>query len=941
MPCRLATIVLVVALAVSVQAGLDPSYSKKAEVDTVPFYSGGQYDPTIPKPNDFLRYPIGQWPLRYGEMVNYLEALGPASAKRVKIESHGQTYEGRALYNVFISSEENIANLETLRLAMNRLAEPAENASAREVDSLTRTLPAFAWLGYSIHGDELSGVDAATQLIYQLAAGTDSATTNLLRNVIVIIDPTQNPDGRERYLAMLETYRSQVPNYNRFAMQHSGVWPYGRGNHYLFDLNRDWILVRNQETRGKLTTILKWHPQLTVDGHEMGSNSTFLFSPPTEPINLNTPPHYLKWAQVFSDNQAAAFDSRAWPYYVKEWHEQWYPGYGSAWSTFFGSIGILYEMASVDGQFVKQQDDYLLTYHEAVNKQFTSSLTNLTTLANNRTAILRDYAQTRRQIAEEGRRSKLSFLFKPDRDEIKMQRFIQCLLDQGIEVRRAGVAFTVASATDIYDKKLSSLSLPAGTYVVSTDQTQGALAKAALELDPRLKYEFLQKERREIEKFEGTKMYDVSTWSLPLAYALDAYSTTSATPVNTERVTEVTLSPGRLVEPGAQFGFAIDMVGEKTDRALAALFQEDVVVYCSEKAFTLEGHSFSPGALVIRKRGNPDNLPQILEGIAHDVGVEVYGINTGRSEKGSYLGAETFHLLQKPRIALVAGEGISTGAFGTIWYAIDQELELPHSLVSLSQLARTNLDLYNVLIVPSSWGPFDAYAGDGAKRNLREWVQNGGTLICMDNSAAWAADTATGLSQVRLRHQVLDKLSEYNLSLTRERQAESPEVDTLALWYPEKVPVDTAKQEKPPSLGLEEAKRIDEWQRRFFPNGVIMRAELDNEEWLSFGLGKSLPVNIETRDAFLAKAPVKTVARLAPENELRISGLLWPEARARWAGTAYATRESVGRGQIILFTTHPNFRAYFYGSRQMLVNAILLGPGFGAGFDGPYEEGGY
>ena len=264
---------------------------------------------------------------------------------------------------------------------------------------------------------------------------------------------------------------------------------------------------------------------------------------------------------------------------------------------------------------------------------------------------------------------------------------------------------------------------------------------------------------------------------------------------------------------------------------------------------------------------------------------------------------------------------------------------MPHSLVGLSWLSRANLDLYNVLIVPGSWGPLSTYAGEGAGRTIREWVRNGGTLICMDNSASWAADTANGLSQVRLRHQVLDKLSEYDLSLTRERQAESPEVDTLALWYPEKVPADTGKKEKPPALGLEEAKRTDEWQRRFFPRGVIMRAELDTEDWLAFGLGKTLPVNLDTDDAFLAKAPVKTVARLASENELRISGLLWPEARARWANTAYATRESVGSGQIIMFANHPNFRAYFYGSRQMLVNAILLGPGFGADFDGPYEEG--
>ncbi len=918
-------------------AGMDPAYSSKVVIDTVPFYANGQYDMTVPRPNLYLKYPVGQWPLRYGEMVNYLTALANES-RRVKVESHGNSYEGRRLFNVFVSSEENIANLEKLRLAMNRLAEPSENASSSEVDSLAHTLPAFAWMGYSIHGDELSGVDAAVQLIYQLTGGTDSATVNLLKNVVIVIDPTQNPDGRERYLSMLETYRSDVPNYNRFAMQHGGVWPYGRGNHYLFDLNRDWIMVRNQETRGKLATILKWHPQLTVDAHEMGSNSSFLFGPPGDPINYNTPSIFMKWAQVFGDDQAAAFDSRAWPYYVKEWAEQWYPGYGSAWSTFFGSIGILYEMAGVDGQFVKQQDDYLLTYHEAVNKQFTSSLSNLTTLSKNRTAILRDYAQARRQITEEGRRNRLTYLFKPDRDALKMQRFVQSLTDQGIVVKQATKEFTVSGVTDSYGRKQATVALPSGTMIVSTDQPQGALAKAVLEFDPRFKYEIIKEERREVEKFGRSKIYDLSTWSVPLAYNIESYWTTTAFNVTTESSGETKPSPGKVYKPEAQFGFAVNMIGESTDRLLVKLFDQDLVMYSSEKPFTVEGREYAAGSIVIRKRGNPDNLTQILEKLAAEIGIDIFGINTGRSEKGSYLGAETFRLLKKPTIGLIGGDGISTSSFGTAWFMLDQELGVPASLVSVSRLAEQNLSLYNVLIVPSSWGPLDYSIGDEGRRTLKEWVEDGGTLICMGQSAVWAADSSSGLSQVRLRQQVLDKLQEFDLSVARERQAESPEVDTLALWYPEKVKADTTKKEKAPAPSLEEAKRADEWQRKFFPRGVIMKAELDIEEWLSFGLARSLPVMMYTDDALLAKAPVKTVARLAGEKDLRMSGLLWPEARTRWANTAYTTRESKGRGQVILFATDPNERAYFYGSRQMLVNAILLGPGFGSDFEGPDSE---
>ncbi|RKX23655.1 MAG: peptidase, partial [Candidatus Zixiibacteriota bacterium] len=429
------TIGSIIVLAGTIRAGLDPSYSPHAVIDTVPFYEGAEYDPSIPVPNDYLKYSQGQWPLRYHELVKYLEILD-TSSDRVKVEVHGSSYEDRPLYNVFISSEENIRNLEENRRKTDRLADPLAVSDSQELEQLVQGLPATAWMGYSIHGDEISGTDAAMQLIYHLTAATDKATLNILDNVVIIVDPSQNPDGRERYVSMLQTYKSKVPNYNRFSQQHGGVWPWGRTNHYLFDMNRDWALVRLQETKSRIATIVKWHPQLSVDGHEMGSNATFLFSPPTDPINYNTPRHYFDWSPRFAADQAAAFDQRGWPYYTGEWHEQWYPGYGSAWPTYSGSIGILYEMAGVDGRFVKQRDDYLLTYHEAINKQFTSSIANLTTLADNRVEILRDYHNARKLISNDGKRSKLAFLFKPDRDEVKMKRFIESLILQGIEVKR-------------------------------------------------------------------------------------------------------------------------------------------------------------------------------------------------------------------------------------------------------------------------------------------------------------------------------------------------------------------------------------------------------------------------------------------------------------------------------------------------------------------------
>ncbi|UCC43760.1 MAG: hypothetical protein JSU65_11645 [Candidatus Zixiibacteriota bacterium] len=917
-------------------AGLDPSYSEDATIDTVPFFEGGEYDASVPGPNDYLKHAVGERACRYYELVPYLEAVAEAS-DRVILETHGTTHEGRKLYNLFISSPEQIADLESLRASMDNLADPSSGITDSELEEMYANLPAVAWLGYSIHGDELSGVDAAIQLIYQLAAGTDPQTLEILENTVIIIDPIQNPDGRERYMSMLQTYQSHVPNYNRRAMQHSGVWPWGRTNHYLFDLNRDWFALTQPETKGKTATIQKWHPQLVVDAHEMGSNDTYLFSPPRQPINYNTSGNVLKWWPSFARDQAAAFDDRGWTCYTGEWHEQWFPGYGSSWPSFFGGIAILYEQAGVDVFAVKQQDDYLLTYHEAVNKQFTSSYTNLSTLAANREEILRDYRNERESIVDRGRRNNLTFIIKTDRDELKTKRFVERLNHQGIEVSAANREFTASDAHDINGDTHKSMTFPSGTYVVSTAQVNGALAKAVLEFDPHLKQEFLEEERRELEKHSDTKMYEVSTWSAPLAYDLDAYWTTSRVNADLSRVTEVAMSTGRLIHPEAQMGFIVNMVGEKTYLCLARLFAEGVTVYTAEKPFELEGNNYEAGSLVIRKRGNRPDLTDLLAPIAEEIGIDIVGVNTGASSKGSWLGAGTFRLLTKPKVAIVAGNGTNYHSFGTLWYAIDRELEYPHSLVSLSNFQHSGLDQFNVLVLSSSWGPMSAHLGEGGKRAISDWVSDGGTLICMGQSAAWAADTATGLSQVVIRRQVLDKLDEYDVMVARERAAEKPTVDTMALYYPVKVPAEDKPDENDKG-SAKITKEEDEWMRRFSPVGTLLRADLDREDWLAFGMKESVPVMVQSRFAFLAKSPVRTVGRFADINDVRLSGLLWPEARQRLANTAFLTRERKGKGQIIMFAAEPNHRAYFYGTRKLFVNALLYGPGMGTDFEGPYSE---
>lgn len=912
---------------------LHPSFSHKAAADTVPFYTGADYDPAVPHPDEFLEYPLGQWPLRYNELIAFLQALAEAS-DRVILEEHGRSHEGRALYNLFISDSDNLNRRDDLRAGLALLAEPENIRSSAQRDSLVAALPAVAWLGYSIHGDELSGTDAAVALAYHLAAARDEATRHLLANLLIIIDPIENPDGRERYMAMLEANRSHVPNYDNQALQRGGVWPWGRTNHYLFDLNRDWILLTQPETYGRIRTILDWQPQLVVDAHEMGSYATFLFSPPREPVNYNIPDRVMQWYEVYNRDQAAACDQRGWPYYSGEWNDQWYPGYGSAWPTFFGAVGILYEQAGVSGLGIKQPGEYFLTFHESVNHQFTSSLANLTTTADNRQALLRDYSDMRREIIETGRRSGLQFLFIPDDDHFKMKRFIESIISQGIRVQRATGDFTVPVCMDPLRIEHKSKTFPAGTYIVSTAQPMGALAKAVLEFDLHLNLEFLKEERRELEKKNNTRMYEISSWSLPLAYDVDAYYTTSKFGVDTEPVTSVADAGGRLVNPEAPYGFIIDMQGEKTYRILGKLFAEELVIYCAVKPFTLEGHSFKAGSLFLRRLGNPADLAGTLDSLATEVGIDIIGVNSGRSTEGSFLGAPTFRLLVQPRIALITGSPMDYNSAGTLWFTVDQELQVPHSLILAAELARTDLSRYNVLVIPSVWGEaMSSVITAAVAKKLEQWIEGGGTLICTGQSAAWAADSTTQLSQVRLKRQSLALLDQYRLALERENRAEAPPVDTMALWYPEKAAEPEKEPEKTAPPDLRQLEDQDAWQKKFYPRGAILRANLDREDWLAFGMQAHVPVMVYGTQALLAMPPVNTTARFAAEDDLRISGLLWPEARARWASTAYATHEAKGQGQIVLFAFDPNLRAYFYGTRKMFVNALLYGPGMAGGHE--------
>ncbi len=890
-----------------------------------PFWPDGAYRTDVQSPSDFLGYRVGSKPAPHADIVRYYQYLDQFPT--AELRSYGETYEGRPLIYLIVASETNAPRLEEIRKACLELADPRQTGKVREL--IART-PAVAWMAYGIHGDELSSDDAALELAYQLVAGTDATTRKILDNCVVIIDPAENPDGRSRWLTQLEQWNGVIPSYDVQSISHTGVWPYGRTNHYLFDLNRDWFALVHPETQGKTKAILEWMPHYVLDCHEMGPLDTYLFSPPREPFNPYMTGYIHKWWDRVAKKHAEYFDRFGWSYYTREWNEELYPGYGSSWSIYLGAVGMLFEQAGVDGSVVKRPEGSVMSYRETVHHQFVGSMANLLAVAEGREELLTDY---RRQKEENLRARPAAFVFAAGANRTRLDRLVEKLEHQKIEVERATKPFKLSRARAWDGTEARNLEIPAGSAIVRTNQPLKQLVEAILSFDIRIPTSFLESEKKEILARDDSRLYDATGWSLSLAYGLEAYQVDGGTGASTEPYTIVPRTGG-LSGENAKVGFAFDGRDDRAFELLARLFEHDVKVWCARKPFASGGVVFPRGSFLIRRAGNPSLDVAALRALAESAGVDLVGVDFGLGAgDNADAGGNEFVLLAPPRIALVAGTGINYYDYGAIWHLLDSRLRMRSTTLDVSRVGGSDLSKYNVIVLPDAWDGVDGYKGrlgEGGLAKLKSWVNAGGTLIGEDAGAALLADTSVALSSARLRDQVLKDLPRYVASLAASRDAMAPKVDSLALW--ENRAAIAKKDEKAAAEkkddDLDARKRTDEIARKLAPRGAIVAVDVDVEHWLGFGCGPVVPALLNTDRAFVTET-TRVPGRFAPPTRLRLSGLMWEEARARWGETVYAARDGSGSGQVILFASLPNFRGYYYGAERMLLNALFLGPGMG------------
>jgi hypothetical protein len=492
---------------------------------------------------------------------------------------------------------------------------------------------------------------------------------------------------------------------------------------------------------------------------------------------------------------------------------------------------------------------------------------------------------------------------------------------------------------DIWGERHETRTFPPGTLVITSSQPHRRLLHAMLAFDPHMSLEALTEERRKLERRQGSQIYDVTAWNLPMAFGLDAWWADQVGQVAWRQSGgESTRGQGPTGEP--RYGYIVDFADSGIYQLLVRLFDRSCRPRVAMEAFTLAGRKYAPGAILLRRHENPAGLERILQEAAEGLTVEIVAADTALSDEGPDLGGGRFTLLQPPRVAIASQWPIRTTSFGSAWFWLDARVDLRVSPINVQYLRSMDLRKYNVLILPEvgSAAALGGVLGDEGLKHIRTWVRAGGTLIAIGSAAEFVVGKDRDLSAVRLRRDVLDQLPIYAEAVAREAAARDITIDPAAVWGTRPDSPGTtqpAQADEPetasadPKPNLETLKRTDEWQRIFSPRGAILAATLDPEHWLCFGLPDRMPILFGGSACYMARHPIQVPIRLAGRDRLRLSGLCWPEARERIAHSAYATVESVGYGQIILFAGDPTFRASFEAPARLFLSAVILGPGLG------------
>lgn len=824
---------------------------------------------TPPSPAEFLGYEIGARFTPHHRIVDYMRALAAASP-RAQFATFGESYEGRPLTYLIVSSAANMARLDTIRDANLRLTDPRRTSPA-DAKSLAASTPVIVWLGFGVHGDESSSPEAAMMTAHALLTSDDAQ----LERAVVIIDPTQNPDGRDRYVQQFHQRRGRVANPDPASWEHGNMWPRGRFNHYLVDMNRDWAWASQRETRARLVELQKWNPQVFVDLHEMSAESTYFFPPDANPINANVPAGTEKWLEAFGRANAAVFTARQWPFFVSERFDLFYPAYGDSYPSLRGAIGMTYEVAGGPrgGSLYRRVDETLLTLSHRANQHFTAAMTTISTAAANREAL--------HQHAYDARRSALSaprttYVFS--RDDANALAIVRLLTLHGVEVGSLRSAAR-ARGTDIRTNRSETRDFPSGSFTVSTAQPLGGLVRTLFERSPKLQEAFVAEQKERLAADEEDDFYDITAWSLPIAMNVATLATDAAL------VSDAASLPTNVAAALPQARYAWALAPEAADyyRVIARLLSSGVRFRVASQPIS---RAVTRGSVVIERNVNGADVEERLRAAVDGTSAQLTGIDEVWSE-GLALGSGRMFFVRDPKIAIVGGDEFDASSFGMIWHTLDIELEMPHSVIEVPTLRSRDLAKYRAVILPDSGLDLISALGKGGVEALKRWINEGGTLIAIKGSAA----------SLRAKEVEISKLAEWSEKKSDDKDGAD----------------DDAAEDR----------RFD-----YRIPGSAFETTMNSRSYLTFGLTTPPAVLIEGSRALTPLArKTDNVVTVTGKDPL-VAGFAWPESIERVRNSVYLARERVGRGSVITFADQPYYRLFWRSTLPLLMNAAVFSPTF-------------
>jgi len=706
----------------------------KATLIVLVLFAGTLYSQSIQSPSEFLGYEIGARFTRHHKVVAYFKYVSTA-LKNVKLEKYGETNEHRPLYVTYISSQENIINLENIR---------KENISQTGIIAgNTTNKKAIVWLSYNVHGNEASSTEAAMLTLYELVTNKKA----WLENTLVILDPCINPDGRDRYVNWFNQVKSTPYNIDQNAKEHSEPWPGGRPNHYLFDLNRDWAWVTQVESQKRIAIYNKWMPHIHVDFHEQGINNPYYFAPAAEPFHEIITDWQRDFQTQIGKNHARYFDKEGWLYFTKESFDLLYPSYGDTYPTYMGAIGMTYEQAGHGraGLGIQTDADEILTLKDRAIHHMTTGLSTVEVSSKNAEKLNIEF----KKFFDNSTLNHKSYVLKNENED-KMKR-LKKLLDTH-EIRYENAKNGSVKGYNYKNQSTNKFAINSTDLVVHTNQPKGKMVKVLFEPNAKL---------------ADSLTYDITAWSLPYAHGINAIA--SKTKVNSTKRKNIKKYINRIDNTAYAYLSKWNSLDDAT--FLGALLQQNIVPRFTEKAFSAKGTSFDKGTLIILRNDNRNlDFDAKLISIANKYQRNLTAVSTGFSETGVDFGSYSVKPIKKQKIAVISGKATSSLSFGEVWHFFETQLQYPITNINSNDFSRANISMYDVLILPS--GNYSDMLNKKTLTKVKKWTRAGGTVLAIGNALQSFADTDDFALKTKKPEEKKDSISD-NLTLFSDRERES------------------------------------------------------------------------------------------------------------------------------------------------------------------------